>query len=133
MRRVVVNTRGWLGTRAEPQPADVQLRYDPEDPFAVTVVVSRGAQRMTWVFARDLLADGIRSVAPLGEGDVRVQATAVLTDLTFTGVDGTTALLRVPWWNTREFVRLTEDEVPRGTEQCDVDSWVEALTARQEP
>ena len=42
-----------------------------------------GGQRdETWVFARDLLADGLRSLVPVGEGDVHVQATSVLTEIT---------------------------------------------------
>lgn len=128
MRQVVVNTRGWVGGSAEPQQVDVQLRYDPEDALAVTVVVTSGSRPRAWVFSRDLLADGIRSVAPLGEGDVVIQATAVLTDITMQSWDGTSTVLRIPWWTTREFVRLTEEEVPRGCETVDVDAWVDALT-----
>lgn len=128
MRQVVVNTRGWIGGRAEPAQVDVQLRFDPKDALAVTVIVTSGSRPRAWVFSRDLLADGIRSVAPLGEGEVTVQATAVLTDIGLRSWDGSSTVLRLPWWTTREFVRLTEEEVPRGCEPLDVDAWVDALT-----
>ena len=60
---------------------------------------------------------------------MHVQATSVLTEITRLGTDGLWHTLRLPWWNTREFIRLSQAEVPRGHELCDVDSWVEELTA----
>ena len=61
---------------------------------------------MTWVFSRDLLADGLRSMVPLGEGRIQVQATSVLTEISGEDDAGQHVVLRLPWWNTREFVRL---------------------------
>ena len=87
---------------------------------------------MRWVFSRDLLADGLRSMVPLGEGRIQVQATSVLTEISGDDDSGTRVVLRLPWWNTREFVRLSQVEVPRGRETCDVDAWVAALTASQD-
>ena len=127
MQQVVVNTAGWVRTESETETVEVRLTYDAADPFAVTVDVSSPTRRLTWVFSRDLLADGLRSMVPLGEGRIQVQATSVLTEISGEH-DGARLVLRLPWWNTREFVRLSQLEVPRGRETCDVDAWVAALT-----
>lgn len=132
MAQVVVETAGWIRADPEPETVEVRLRYESDDPFAVSVCIRRGGVDEVWVLARDLFADGLRSMVPLGEGQIQVQATSVLTEISRTGDDGSLTVLRLPWWNTREFVRLAQAEVPRGGEQCDVDSWVAALTA-QEP
>ncbi len=131
MGRVEVDTAGWIRTEQGTETVDVRLGYDPRDPMAVTLQVSAETRRSRWVFSRDLLADGLRSTAPLGEGRVRVRATSVLTEITVDAEDGVVDVLRLPWWNTREFVRLTCEEVARGEETCDVDEWLAALTARE--
>ena len=133
MARVEVDTAGWIRGDSEAETVEVQMRYDPADPLAVTLTVSGPQGQDTWVFARDLLADGLRSMVPVGEGAVQVQATSVLTEVSRADDAGTVTVLRLPWWNTREFIRLSQSEVPRGREVCDVDSWVAALTATQEP
>ena len=132
MERVVVDTAGWVRTERGTETVDVRLDYDPEDPCAVTVEVAGAGRATSWVFGRDLLADGLRSMAPVGEGRVRVQATSVLTEISVIAEDGSVEVLRLPWWNTREFVRLAHEAVPGGEEHCDVDGWVAALTAAPE-
>ena len=131
MQRVVVETAGWIRTQAGADAVEVSLTYDPADPYAVTVRVHADSGTTTWTFARDLLADGLRSMVPLGEGTVRVQATSVLTEISSDDETGGATVLRLPWWNTREFVRLTQALVPRGEEAVDVDSWLEALTGQE--
>ena len=133
MARVVVDTAGWIRGETEAETVEVQMRYDPADPLAVTLNVSSPHGQDTWVFGRDLLADGLRSMVPVGEGAVQVQATSVLTEVSRADETGAVTVLRLPWWNTREFIRLSQSEVPRGRELCDVDSWVAALNATQEP
>ena len=133
MQGVEVNTAGWLRAEAEVETVEVQMTYDPTDPFAVRLDINGSARQRTWVFGRDLLADGLRSMTPLGDGCVLVQATSVLTEISYVEESGESVVLRLPWWNTREFVRLSQAEVPRGEESCDVDAWVAALTAPQEP
>jgi hypothetical protein len=136
MQRVVVDTAGWIRADAEADTVEVTLRYDPADPFAVVVEArsSDGARTrdLHWVFSRDLLADGLRSMVPVGEGCIQVQATSVLTEISHVDEAGEYLVLRLPWWNTREFIRLSQVEVPRGAESCDVDSWVAQLTASPE-
>ncbi len=133
MQRVMVDTAGWIRRTGEAETVEVRLGYDPADPFAVSVDITAEGRTVVWVLGRDLLADGLRSMTPLGEGRVQVQATSVLTELSYTHDNGVVTVLRLPWWNTREFVRLTQASVPRGQEVCDVDAWVAALTAPQEP
>ena len=133
MARVVVDTAGWIRGETDAETVEVQMRYDPADPLAVTLQVKAPTWESTWVFGRDLLADGLRSMIPVGEGAVQVQATSVLTEVSRADENGTVTVLRLPWWNTREFIRLSQSEVMRGRELCDVDSWVTALTASQEP
>lgn len=137
MQRVVVETAGWVRADTEADTVEVVLTYDPADPFAVTVdarsAEGEEGRELHWVFGRDLLADGLRSMVPVGEGRVQVQATSVLTEISHLDEDGEFLVLRLPWWNTREFIRLSHVEVPRGAESCDVDAWVAQLTTTQEP
>src|SRR3712207_7008567 len=44
---------------------EVQMRYDPADPLAVSLRVNGRDGEDTWVFGRDLLADGLRSMVPV--------------------------------------------------------------------
>ena len=129
MDTIVMSTAGWIRADIEAEAVEVEMTYDPADPLAVSLRVAGLGREDTWVFARDLLADGLRSLVPIGDGDVHVQATSVLTEISRRTDDGLWETLRLPWWNTREFVRLSTIAVPRGHESCDVDAWVEALTA----
>jgi hypothetical protein len=55
-------------------PVKVELRYDTRDPYAVVAAFRTDrAGWVEWVFARDLLADGL--VAEAGNGDVRIRPT----------------------------------------------------------
>ena len=51
-------------------PVAVQLGYGVLDPFAVTASFRGDGGAIEWVFARDLLREGMRR--PTGEGDVQV-------------------------------------------------------------
>ena len=51
---------------------DAELRYDPADPFAVSLAIGvECGEPVVWTFARDLLAAGVS--APSGEGDITVE------------------------------------------------------------
>src|SRR4051812_11740711 len=51
---------------------DAELRYDPADPFAVSLAIGVDCgEPVVWTFARDLLAAGVNS--PAGEGDITVE------------------------------------------------------------
>lgn len=54
----------------------IELRYEPEkDPLAVTAhfPVDDPDDPIVWTFARELLARGSQSLAPYGEGDVKLR------------------------------------------------------------
>lgn len=129
MNKIIIDTAGWIRGDLEAEAVEVQMTYDPADPLAVTLHLVGVGREEWWVFARDLLADGLRSLVPVGHGDVHVQATSVLTEISRRDPAGAWETLRLPWWNSREFIRLSQVEVPRGSETCDVDAWVDALTA----
>lgn len=53
-------------------PVKVDLTYSSKDPYAVQASFRTGnGTAVDWVFARDLLHDGL--IAPAGTGDVHVQ------------------------------------------------------------
>jgi hypothetical protein len=131
LNKIVIETAGWVRAELEAEAVEVQMTYDPADPLAVSLSLVGVERDECWVFARDLLADGLRSLVPVGDGNVRIQATSVLTEISRRRECGSWETLRLPWWDSREFVRLSQVEVPRGQESCDVDAWVEALTARE--
>ncbi len=63
-----------LAAQAEALPVRVELHYDSRDPFAVHVTFQTGrtdVDDVEWVFARDLIADGL--IEDSGFGDVRVR------------------------------------------------------------
>src|SRR5213078_2276228 len=51
---------------------EAELRYDPSDPFAVSLAIgTECSEPVVWTFARDLLSAGIG--APVGEGDITIE------------------------------------------------------------
>jgi hypothetical protein len=122
MHRVAIDTHGWLHPQPNTETVSLQLVYDNADPLAVTVRLTGHPANASWTFGRDLLADGLRSKEPIGAGVVRVHATAVLVHIDIDRPDGTTLNLRMPWWTTREFMRLAYREIERGQESVDVDA-----------
>lgn len=129
MNQIIIDTAGWIRGTGDAETVEVRMSYDPADPLAVTMRVAGEAREESWVFARDLLSDGLRSMVPVGDGAIQVQATSVLTEVSHLREDGSVEMLRLPWWNTREFIRLTHTVVPRGHEDLDIDSWLDDLTA----
>jgi hypothetical protein len=129
MNQIMIDTAGWIRGLGEAETVEVRMSYDPADPLAITLRITGESRQDDWVFSRDLLADGLRSMVPVGTGSIQVQATSVLTEISHLSDDGGIEMLRLPWWNTREFIRLTHTVVPRGHEEIDVDSWLDDLTA----
>src|SRR5436853_2977399 len=51
---------------------EAELRYDPSDPFAVSLAIGvECGDPVIWTFARDLLSAGV--TAPTGEGDITIE------------------------------------------------------------
>lgn len=63
-----------IALRDKPVPFRAALRYSSTDPLAVQVILpaeaTRGGWPRTWVFARDLLSEGLNNDA--GSGSVRI-------------------------------------------------------------
>lgn len=129
MNQITIDTAGWIRGHGDAETVEVQMSYDPADPLAVSLRITGESRDDCWVFSRDLLADGLRSMVPVGSGSIQVQATSVLTEISHLLEGGAVEMLRLPWWNTREFIRLTHTVVPRGHEELDIDSWLDDLTA----
>lgn len=96
-------------------PVRVDLSYDSHDPFAVRAEFHAGRGAVSWIFARELLADGL--LGPAGAGDVRVMP-ATDTELLIFQLDAPDgfALLEASSAELAEFLDDTYDGVPPGTE-----------------
>ena len=115
--------------RSRRRSTDVTFRYDPRDPYAVTLLIPvRRGRLVEWVFARELLADGRLGIEGPG-GDVTVAPAAdpdeVLIDLCSPGGH---AALWVPDEDVLRFLTATYELVPAGTE-ADRIIWARELPA----
>jgi hypothetical protein len=112
-------------------PLVAQLRYDAADPYAVEALFDTGADTpVRWVFARDLLSDGLARAA--GEGDVIVRPAldedgSAAVHLVLASPDGR-AMLEANSEELREFLDQTYGVVPRGSESERVDIDAELLS-----
>lgn len=93
------------------------LGYDSASPFAVTAVFHTREGDVVWVFARDLLEDGLR--APAGQGDVALwpsgHGSNSVVCLALTSPSGS-ALLQTLRSDVRAFLDATLAVVPWGAE-----------------
>jgi hypothetical protein len=110
-------------------PLRVSLRWDPKDPFAVTLRFPKGE---TWVLARALIIAGLTRAA-VGEGDVRFSRIDDCPDCVLLTLDSPSghAKLHVPRADLIDFIMATEF-VPRAdpVAEFDFDAWLAQL--RQE-
>lgn len=112
-------------------PLAAELRYDVADPYAVEALFDTGADSpVRWVFARDLLSDGLARTA--GEGDVVVRPAldedgSAAVHLVLASPDGR-AMLEANSEELREFLDQTYVVVPRGSEAERVDIDAELLS-----
>ncbi|MFF3905836.1 SsgA family sporulation/cell division regulator [Streptomyces sp. NPDC001848] len=136
-RSVVHRTEIIVSVSDEPPvPLPAELRYDMSDPYAVCLSLGApGAPSVDWVFARSLLADGLRRSAGIGDVVVvprhRCHPDALRILLrTRTGA----AVLEVGIRAVTSFLRRTDAIVPPGTEHrhIDLDDVVVRLTAGSE-
>jgi hypothetical protein len=109
------------GSASLPVMADVS--YDAADPYAVHVGFHTGEQEVVdWVFARQLLTDGVTH--PVGEGDVQVwpshSAGRPVVCLALSSPSGR-ALFEIPLAELVEFLTRTYATVPTGSESDFVD------------
>jgi hypothetical protein len=107
-----------IAPHAEAVPVEVELRYDGRDPYAVQASFQTGRTGTTveWVFARDLLADGM--ITEAGTGDVKVRPAICSPDrveLELTSPSGH-ALFAANAADLAEFLERTYELVPPGSE-----------------
>jgi hypothetical protein len=127
---------GELGLRlvvpdGSPVPVTAGIRFDANDPYAVTVTFFTGAaEPVRWTFARQLLTDGVeRSV---GEGDVRVWPSQAdgqpVVYIALSSPSGR-ALFEASLGDVVEFLSRSYLAVPTGSESdyVDVDAELGAL------
>lgn len=130
---VVAKTAMTLIAEAANIDVDAELSFHSSDPFAIRVVFSvAGTPAVEWVFARELLIDGVS--APAGTGDVQV----------FPGHDGIVIELNSPSGRARlhadagvlsRFAQDTLKAVPLGAESkyFDLDQEIALLADLQLP
>ena len=113
---------------------DAELRYDPADPFAVSLAIGvECGEPVVWTFARDLLSAGVS--APTGEGDITIEpdpASALDEDtrmLRITLATDCLATMLASSDRVVEFLVETYAIVPTGSEldRVDLDSEIAAL------
>jgi hypothetical protein len=114
-----------------PPKVRVQLRYDASDPYAVSVELEPEAGKgVTWVFARQLLTDGLHEQT--GDGDVRVWPSrgARRVRILLASPDGE-ATVDLPSAPLAEFLRESHQVCAVGAEphRIDLDAELRALLA----
>lgn len=111
---------------------DATLRYDADDPYAVRLgfPTAPGREAVEWMFARQLVADGL--IAPTGDGDVRIWPSPdEVTGPVYVELCSPSgrALFTVPREVLTDFARRCDDLVPPGTEadHLDLDAELDLL------
>ncbi|MFE0101194.1 SsgA family sporulation/cell division regulator [Streptomyces sp. NPDC059009] len=103
------------------------LEYDPADPLAVTMAIAdplHGGVK-PWIFARDVLADGLCCTREPGDGDVRVwRCGPYEVHITLDSPEGTTEMHADPG-QVDHFLTLSYLLVPLGHELDAVDAEAE--------
>ncbi|GAB7189853.1 SsgA family sporulation/cell division regulator [Kineococcus sp. NUM-3379] len=120
------------GGTAVPVPAS--LHYGADDPYAIHALFHGGDADVEWVFARDLLREGL--LRPAGAGDVQVQPCQDSADgfprvlLRLSSPDGN-AELEADEADVRRFLRRADALVPPGSEtrHLDLDDLVSRLVS----
>ena len=109
------------------EPMDVDLHYRTDDPHAVTIRFHTREQESTWLVSRELLADGLR--APAGVGDVRLRREEgdVLVLELFT--EDSHAVFHLSADELDRFLTSTYQVVPAGQEVVDFDLLLKDLLA----
>lgn len=96
LTQTAVNGLAWR----RPPHAHAVLRWDPCDPWAVTLDFHDGP---TWVFGWDLLADGAAGQFCAGTHDVRIWRGERVTRIVLSSPDGR-ATFEVDAWDLAAFV-----------------------------
>ncbi len=121
-----------VGSEA-PVIVTAELEYHSSDPYAVSVVFFTPHGPVRWVFARDLLDEGL--VHEVGDGDVQISPmrdhlNEQVLQLRLASPDGV-AVLEASADTVLDFLALSYGRVPPGreSEHLDIDATLEALLA----
>ena len=102
---------------ADTLPFQALLLYSAADPYAVRIGFEDSSRKFEWVFARDLLRDGLTT--PVGDGDVHVWPSwgtgRELLMISLTSPDGQ-AVLEAVADDVRSFLDRTAAVVEYGVE-----------------
>ena len=108
-----------------------ELRYDPADPFAVSLAIGVDGVPVVWTFARELLADGL--CGPSGVGDLRIEPITAdgVREIDITLTTDCQATLIAPRDTVVAFLVEAYATVPAGSEldHLDIDAELTALLA----
>ncbi|WNV89324.1 SsgA family sporulation/cell division regulator [Umezawaea sp. Da 62-37] len=117
----VATTFELLAPGGEPAPIAAELRYDPDDPYAITIRFHTGHGEVEWMFGRELLADGLLS--PTGVGDIAVRPSPEDPEQALVELNAPagSAVLAVPSDDIAEFLDLSYDLVSPGEEELWID------------
>ena len=116
-------------------PVLANLRYETADPWAVRVAFQTGGEGdgiVEWMFARQLLTDGVAQAC--GEGDVRVwpslHGSQRVVNLAMASPSGA-ALFEIDRDSLVQFLQQTYLAVPTGAEEevVDIDAEIAILLA----
>jgi hypothetical protein len=116
-------------------PVLANLRYETADPWAVRVAFQTGGEGdgiVEWMFARQLLTDGVAKT--VGEGDIRVWPSVIgrehFVNLAMASPSGS-ALFEIDRDALVEFLQQTYLAVPTGAEEevIDIDAEIAILLA----
>jgi hypothetical protein len=125
-------------------PLVASLFYSGEDPYAIRIAFHVGLDEpVEWIFARDLLAEGIEGRT--GQGDVQVWPSAAAADPDSGETDGTDVLnielsspfgqahFEAPVKEITDFLQRTYRVIEAGAEgeHCDVEAELNALLGEQ--
>lgn len=119
-----VQVTHWIARRF-PVPIMCEFSFDSGDPLAVTVIFdAEGEYPVRWVFARDLLTEGLTDRT--GQGDVRMwparcEGRRFLWIQVGNAATGHTAMFEVPAEPVAQWLSVSFGLVPRGREMADVD------------
>jgi hypothetical protein len=112
-----------IGLDGAAVPLAAELRYDANDPYAVSACFRSGDTHVRWVFARELLAVG--TYDPSGDGDVHIYPSLdtkgrAVTIIELSSPDGE-AIIQARTDELCDFLLRTEAMVATGTESAHVD------------
>lgn len=121
-----------LHADGEPVPVSTRWTYRADEPFAITVAFATERGRwVEWIFARDLLIEGLDVTS--GEGDLRVSPHLTDPEVLLLEIRSPSgrATFELDRDDTEDFLAATLELVPVGTESThfDIDRLLGDLTA----